>query len=362
MPPSGPRVLVLVTGAARSGTSTAAGTLHHLGLDVPGPFMDANESNPKGFYESRWSVRFHNQLIRRAGINAVDGRPDALERVHAVIDDQARAKLGRYLARHEDLPQLVVKDPRSVWTQHLWADAAHAAGREIRYLSMLRHPAEVVSSRTTYYAHYARAAGAEGPREQASLNLMRWINTTLVSERETRGAVRSFVDYADLLQEWRPALSRVGVELGLRYDPPVEVSPHPVDDFIDPGLRRHDASWADVPVPHLLRATAEQVWESCSALVGRGASDPGSEARLDELAEDYRWLVADAALLDQEALYEATRRARSTGVQEGRRLAAEEAVAAGSVPVDELRSRELMRIVGRRLLRRPPPEQEGHRP
>ena len=40
-----PRLLVLVTGAARSGTSTAAGTLHHLGLDVPGPFMAAVGAN-----------------------------------------------------------------------------------------------------------------------------------------------------------------------------------------------------------------------------------------------------------------------------------------------------------------------------
>ena len=29
-----------------------AGTLFHLGLDVPGPFYQANESNPRGFFES----------------------------------------------------------------------------------------------------------------------------------------------------------------------------------------------------------------------------------------------------------------------------------------------------------------------
>ncbi len=59
------RTLLLVTGTGRSGTSTMSGTLHHLGLHVPGPYLGANESNPKGFYESRWSVRFHNDLCRR---------------------------------------------------------------------------------------------------------------------------------------------------------------------------------------------------------------------------------------------------------------------------------------------------------
>jgi hypothetical protein len=56
-------VLVLITGTGRSGTSTMSGTLHHLGLHVPGPYLGSNESNPKGFFESRWAVRFHKRLV-----------------------------------------------------------------------------------------------------------------------------------------------------------------------------------------------------------------------------------------------------------------------------------------------------------
>ena len=59
-------VLVLVTGTGRSGTSTISGTLHHLGLAVPGPFLGANKSNPKGFFESTWAVEFHQKIARAA--------------------------------------------------------------------------------------------------------------------------------------------------------------------------------------------------------------------------------------------------------------------------------------------------------
>jgi hypothetical protein len=335
-----PRLLVLVTGAARSGTSTAAGTLHHLGLEVPGPFMAANESNPKGFYESRWSVRFHNELIREAGVNVVDGRPEARERIRAAVDDRARRRVARYLERHHDLDQLVVKDPRTVWTQYLWADAARDAGREIRYLSMLRHPAEVVGSRNTYYADHSRAAGATEPQQQASLNLMRWINTTLVSERATRGARRSFVEYADLLVDWRPVMSRVGVELGLRFDPPTAVTPHPVDDFIDPALRRHAPSWDAVPAPASLQDVAQRVWDLHGRLVHGAGADETAQDGLDVVADDYRRLVEEAALLDQEAQHEAVRRARAA------------APTVASRPVEEFRSRELLRIIGRRAVGR----------
>lgn len=78
-------VLVLVTGNGRSGTSTMSGLLHHLGLSVPGPYVGANDSNPKGFFESRWSVRFHNSLISDAGVNIFDSRPEAFDRIQAKV-------------------------------------------------------------------------------------------------------------------------------------------------------------------------------------------------------------------------------------------------------------------------------------
>ena len=70
-------VLVLITGTGRSGTSTMSGTLHHLGLFVPGPYLGANASNPKGFYESRWAIKFHKRITAAAGIttSTADRRP-----------------------------------------------------------------------------------------------------------------------------------------------------------------------------------------------------------------------------------------------------------------------------------------------
>jgi hypothetical protein len=351
------RVLVLVTGAARSGTSAAAGVLHHLGLDVPGPFLNANESNPKGFYESRWAVKFHNRLIAAAGVSQVDGRPEAFDRIQAVVDDSTRAHLTGFLARHQEAPQLVVKDPRSVWVQQLWRDAAAGADREVRYLTMLRHPAEVVSSRITYYAGYPGAASATEPRERASLNLMRWINLSLVGERETRGERRSFVEYADLLADWRPTMIRVASELGVVYDPSADVRPHPVDQFLDPELRRHEPSWAEVPVPDLLREIAEETWAHQSTLATREGSDADAEAGLDRLAERYRQLVDEAHLVSQEAQQEAVRVARAAGAHEESQEPRDAPVSGSGVEaraVADVRSRDLLRVVRRRLLSRKP--------
>ena len=109
-------VLVLIAGTGRSGTSTMSGTLHHLGLDVPGPYLGANESNPKGFFENKWSVEFHKALVERAGIHEFDRTAALRPRTGpAAITDDTRAELVGWVREHADgVSQLVVKDPRSV--------------------------------------------------------------------------------------------------------------------------------------------------------------------------------------------------------------------------------------------------------
>ena len=126
------KTLVLITGTGRSGTSTMSGTLHHLGLHVPGPYLGANESNPKGFFESSWAVQFHKQITAAARINDFDSRPSAFARSQAAITPELRGQLAAYLAENAlGHDQVVVKDPRSVWAQALWQEVAAESGFDI---------------------------------------------------------------------------------------------------------------------------------------------------------------------------------------------------------------------------------------
>ena len=298
-------VLVLVTGTGRSGTSTMSGTLHHLGLSVPGPYLQSNDSNPRGFFESRWSVRFHNELNLRAGVNLFDSRPHALNLVQDAITPRDRQRLRKFLLKHA-APQVVVKDPRTAFTQRLWREEAAEVGLETKYVFMLRHPAEVVGSRTTYYA----ARGADGVRAYQITNLARWVNATLISERETRGCPRSFVPYVDLLTDWRGVMTQVGANLGLTYNADLDSrEPHPVDDFIEPSLRRHAPNWAEMAIPGDLTELAEQVWGCVVGLVGADGVDDDASRQLDELTEGYAELLADSSAVCHDLIAEA----RSTG-------------------------------------------------
>lgn len=291
----GPGPLVLVTGAGRSGTSTVAGTLHHLGFRVPRPVLRANSSNPRGFFESRWPVRFHKRLLQEAHVEEVDGRPGAFDDVAAVIGadhrDELRDWLGRVTA--EGGP-VAVKDPRAVWAARLWVDCATSSGLDLGFLSMVRHPAEVIGSRQTYYAAVRPHLDAW---EFAVWSLCGWINMNLLVEQHTRDQRRSVVRYTDLLADWRDTMRRVDSELGLGLAAELRRRPHAVDEFVESDLRRHAPSWDGLGLPAELVEVAEATFTGLCRLAEAGGGDPAGRTALDEARAGYQDLHRRSAAI-----------------------------------------------------------------
>jgi hypothetical protein len=293
--------LVLVTGAGRSGTSTIAGALHFLGLHVPRPVIKPNESNPMGFFESVWPVRFHRRILERAFVEQTDGRPYAMELAAAAVDEGIRAELRSWLADVALVErQVVVKDPRAIWAPWLWKETAAELGYDVGLLTMLRHPAEVLGSRSTYY---------RGNRPGISdlqftvMNLCGWINGNLVVERQTRADRRMVLGYHDLIEDWRGCLARVRDTLDLTFDDDLEPGHHHrVDDFIDPALRRHESSWEGWDVPRDLVEIAQEVFDQMTRLSETGGHDAGVEAALDVVAQRYAVVMRDAEAVAHDAI------------------------------------------------------------
>ena len=177
--------VVLVTGSMRSGTSSLAGSLKHLGWHVPQPEVPASERNAKGHFEPRWVIEFHKRLMRGALVRPSDGSPRAEERVTALLEDGViEAELRDWLAAQGE-PHVVVKDPHAAWVLPLWRRAAEAAGRDLRILTALRHPAEVVGSQDSTWGE-GRRTDAERRVKETS-NTAAWLNVALVTEAGSRG-------------------------------------------------------------------------------------------------------------------------------------------------------------------------------
>jgi hypothetical protein len=279
--------LLLVVGVGRSGTSLLTGILGQLGLRIPQPEIRADATNPRGFGEPRWVVDFHTRLLRERRITVNDARPAAWNVTRQLT---RRDDLRRWLA-HElaDGGVVAVKDPRTVWFLPLWARTASDLGADTAFVTMLRHPAEIVQSARTSYGEW------QGPTSRAAA----WVNVILETERATRGARRTFVMYERLIADWHREVARMGTVLHL---PSVATASrlHEVDRFVDPGLHRNRARWDGLDVPAHLRELIEHTWTLLQRLTDSDSAEV--HAALDAARAAYVQLYADAEAVAQSSV------------------------------------------------------------
>ena len=299
-----PTPLVLVSGSGRSGTSSLAGTLKRLGLHVPQPEVEASETNPRGFYEPQWVIDFHKRHLKELALFNIDSRPAAVDLVARYLESgEPQAELREWLSGQLQAPerggaQIVVKDPHAFWFAEAWEAVSEELGADLRWLTALRHPAEVVGSRDIAYLS---SQSEELRLTKETSNVAGWVHAALLTERAGRGGKRSFVRYTDLLADWRTALVPVQEQLELDLNTDLAAAPeerdhHAVDDFIEPSMRKSQLTWDDVATPDWLKEMAEEVWQLLGVLTTT-PHDQETQQRLDRIHDDYTARYADAVAL-----------------------------------------------------------------
>lgn len=295
------RQLVLVVGVGRSGTSLLSSMLGQLGYHLPQPEVQADETNPRGFGEPRWVVDLHTRLLRERRVTVNDARPAAWESTGGTSGDAAvRRELGDWLGGQLRVADaVVIKDPRTVWFLPLWMRCAAELGVSTSFVTMLRHPAEIVASARKSYG----TGQTEASRAAA------WLNVMLQTEHATRGTPRAFVRYEDLLADWVPEVRRVGSQLDAPALAGVDRDAHAdIDRLVDPTLHRSRVGWDDLEVPARVRDLAEDVWRQVQGLVQPDANAAAEGAALDAARAAYVALYAEAEAIAQSSVTAARRR------------------------------------------------------
>ncbi|MEV7430011.1 sulfotransferase family protein [Nocardioides sp. NPDC092400] len=310
-----PRKVLFVAGAGRSGTSTMAGLMQILGLHVPQPEVVADETNPKGFGEPAWAVEHHDRLLKEAGVQVSDSRPDAwFETGRVSTREKDRITTAEWLESHFAVSsELVVKDPRLAWFLSLWRVAAVRTGATPVFATMLRPPAEVVGSKQTYYKNRLGSAHLAAS----------WLNMLLHTERATRGSTdggtdgavdgsaRVFVRYGDLLDDWTRTCMHAGETLGLQHV--LHARSEQIRDghrFVDPSLRRVTQSLEDLGLPRRLHDLTADTWTELNKLADPGGDVPEVHRNLDQLRESYVELYEESEAISRSSVVAAEQRVR----------------------------------------------------
>jgi hypothetical protein len=305
--------LILVAGSGRSGTSLFSGIMKGMGCHVPQPEVQADDTNPKGFGEPQWVVDFHSRLLRKANVHASDARPAAWSHTaQAGMSRPVENDLRAWLAQEYDHgTHVIIKDPRLLWFTGLWETVGISIEAQVRYVTVLRHPLEVVKSKQTYYGEHML------PSNRAAA----WINTMVHLERATRDSTRTFVKYDDLLDDWVVEIDRVCRTLDLdvieRVNAPMI---RDINRLVDPSLRRSStADWSSLGVHRPVADMCEETWDLLERL-RKGSPQEATSivAELDDLRDRYADFYDVSEAVSQSSVFAERRLRRNQPRRPGR--------------------------------------------
>lgn len=263
-------VAVIVLGA-RSGTSALAGTLGMLGGTLPKHLMGARSSNVKGHFEPEDIANLHDLLLAEVGSAWDDCRafPQTWYLSPAFPTHLARLRAA-FLNDYGDFTLAVLKEPRMGRLLPLWWRLLQEVGARPAPVFIYRDATEVAQSLS------ARDASTQ------THGLLYWLRNQLDAELFTRGMLRSFVRFDELLDDWRQVVSRVETELHVHLPRQCEQSHAEVDAFLEPTLRHHRQCGASCGGADAVADWAQAVFECFNALRAKPA-DYAAMQELDQI-------------------------------------------------------------------------------
>lgn len=256
-------VALFVLGFGRSGTSALARVLSLCGAAVPTGLLGATNDNPRGFWEPRVAIHLNESILRSQRSSAYDlslRAPDGSVRPEK--KDVWIRKITRFFSGLPAAPLVVVKEPKITALTGLWFEAARLAGFDVAAVIAMRHPAESTASIEE------RASRQNYVQSSPELGSAWWLKYTLLAERDTRGVPRVFVEYANLLEDWRREVKRISTALEIDLEARDDYA---IDEFLSPNLRHHrhcgpviepfGADWLSAVYGELGAAARDEPWD-----------------------------------------------------------------------------------------------------
>ena len=254
----------------RSGTSAVARLLAGLGLSLPETPMGPAAGNEHGHWgESAVLHALHEELLSAAGSSWHDVSPFPASWQTSPSADAYRARIVELLEKeYPGAEPFIVKDPRICRIMPFWLTVLDEFGASPSFVIPVRNPLEVAAS-------LARRDEFSQPK-----GILLWLRHVLDAERDTRGHPRAFLQYEQLLRDWRRSMDAISERIGLswpRGGHRVEVE---MERYLLPDERHHNYSLEELGAR---REVVDWVKETYSLLLQACTSGEPDGDRLDEL-------------------------------------------------------------------------------
>ncbi len=258
-------VALFVLGNGRSGTSALAQVLALSGAALPPGLLGATSENPRGFFEPRAVIHLNQAILHDHGSSGYDTSLVPHDDGVFSVERNAAwvAKVRDYFRDLPAAPVVVIKEPKTTTVSGIWFEGARQAGFDVAAVIAVRHPEEIIGSlkKRADQQNYVDAS--------PELTCAWWLKYSLLAERDTRDVPRVFVEYTNLLEDWRLEVKRISTALTVDLDTDDGGA---VDAFLTPALRHHQTrgvitepfgtDWIRTVYETLATAARDEPWES----------------------------------------------------------------------------------------------------
>ena len=273
------RICLLVLGMHRSGTSALARMLNLLGAELPQHLVGSTEHNKTGHWEPALINATNEYLLTELGSSWDDWRPNDWETLPAHRRYFYKSEISRLIAEdYGDASLFVMKEPRICRLVPVYLDVLNELGIEIRIIFPFRNPLSVSAS--------LEARDDIHPM----IGQLLWLRHVLDAEVTTRDLKRTFLDYDDLLSDWRGNLERMQAELGLdlwQYaGKDRNVVEKEIDGFLNKGERHFRNTQKALQTSPAVTEWSTDTFRALRRLQA-ASEDSKAQGQLDELRADF---------------------------------------------------------------------------
>lgn len=265
-------VVFIILGMHRSGTSAVTGVLAKLGGQAPKHPMAANQSNPKGYFESEPLRNFHDGLLASVGSGWRDWKqfdPSWYETSAANAFRQQAIRIFKEEFASDHSP--LIKDPRMCRFVPFWLDTLKLLNAIPRFIIPVRSPLDVAMSLTQRNG----ISLAEG--------LLLWLRHVLDSEFHTRGEKRSIFALDQFMADWRTVTGKIAEDLSIAWPKLHDRTCLEIDEFLEKDLVHYNTSTPDL-VNHLeVHESIVMAYETLLELAHDTSPRDPTFRRLDEI-------------------------------------------------------------------------------
>ena len=268
--------ILFVLAMARSGTSALTRVLSLCGAALPAGMLGANKGNQRGYWEPRESIYLNLRILRERGSGWWDLAIPNGDEIDTAKHDASTADVKAYLATLPAAPLVVIKDVQIVPSAELWFDAAVQSGFRVATVIAVRNPDEVTASMEDHIKANPAFASAL------------WLKSNLLSERNSRSVPRVFVEYRNLMDDWRGEVERISAALSIGLS---TANGGAIDEFLTSALRhkKHSGPVAD-------RFGANWISKTYEILSAAAQDEPVDTVALDRILDAYQGSQRDFQL------------------------------------------------------------------